>query len=64
MGELEIIDILCDVTEKLSGLVRELNTALKQADIADEIKTNITQRIDQCDLKLDKAEYKMRRLGR
>ncbi len=61
MGQLEIIDILCDVTSKMSALIFEMTMELEQAGIADEVLCDIKQRQKECDDALDIAEIKMRR---
>ena len=61
MGQLEIIDILCDVTSKMSDLILDMTIQLEQANIAEEVMTDLKQRQKQCSDHLDIAEYKMRR---
>ena len=61
MGQLEIIDILCDVTSKMSELMLDMTIQLEQANIAEEVMTDLKQRQKECSDQLDSAEYKMRR---
>lgn len=61
MGQLEIIDILCDVTSKMSDLILDMIIQLEQANIAEEVMTDLKQRQKECSDQLDIAEYKMRR---
>lgn len=61
MGQLEIIDILCDVTSKMSDLILDMNIQLEQANIAEEVMTDLKQRQKECSDQLDIAEYKLRR---
>ena len=61
MGQLEIIDILCDVTSKMSDLILDMTIQLEQANIAEEVMTDLKQRQKECSDRLDIAEYKMRR---
>lgn len=61
MGQLEIIDILCDVTSKMSDLILDMTIQLEQANIAEEVMTDLKQRQKECGDQLDIAEYKMRR---
>lgn len=61
MGQLEIIDILCDVTSKMSDLILDMTIQLEQANIAEEVMTELKQRQKECSDQLDIAEYKMRR---
>lgn len=61
MGQLEIIDILCDVTSKMSDLILDMTIQLEQANIAEEVMTDLKQRQKECSDQLDIAEYKMRR---
>lgn len=62
MGYLEIINILCDVTTKLSDLVDKMSVELAQADIAESVKEEMQQKKKECDDLLDLAEHKMRRI--
>ena len=61
MGQLEIIDILCDVTSKMSDLILDMTIQLEQANIAEDVMTDLKQRQKECSDQLDIAEYKMRR---
>ena len=61
MGQLEIIDILCDVTSKMSDLILDMTIQLEQANIAEEVMNDLKQRQKECSDQLDIAEYKMRR---
>lgn len=61
MGQLEIIDILCDVTSKMSDLILDMTIQLEQTNIAEEVMTDLKQRQKECSDQLDIAEYKMRR---
>lgn len=61
MGQLEIIDILSDVTSKMSDLILDMTIQLEQANIAEEVMTDLKQRQKECSDQLDIAEYKMRR---
>lgn len=61
MGQLEIIDILCDVTSKISDLILDMTIQLEQENIAEEVMTDLKQRQKECSDQLDIAEYKMRR---
>lgn len=61
MGQLEIIDILCDVTSKMSDLILDMTIQLEQANIAEEVMTDLKQRQKECSDQLDIAEYKLRR---
>lgn len=61
MGQLEIIDILCDVTSKMSDLILDMNIQLEQENIAEEVMTDLKQRQKECSDQLDIAEYKLRR---
>ena len=60
MGQLEIIDILCDVTSKMSDLILDMTIQLEQANIAEEVMTDLKQRQKECSDQLDIAEYKLR----
>ena len=61
MGQLEIIDILFDVISKMSDLILDMTIQLEQANIAEEVMTDLKQRQKECSDQLDIAEYKMRR---
>lgn len=61
MGQLEVIDILCDVTSKMSDLILDMTIQLEQANIAEEVMIDLKQRQKECSDQLDIAEYKMRR---
>ena len=61
MGQFEVIDILCDVTSKMSDLILDMSIELEQANIAEEVMTDLKQRQKECSNQLDIAEYKLRR---
>lgn len=63
MGQLEIIDILCDVTSKMSALICDMYTQLEQANVEKEVLTKIQSRQKECDDAMNAAEYKLRRRG-
>ena len=61
MGQLEIIDILCDVTSKMSALIFDMTVELEQANIAEEVMVDLKQRAKECDDALEIAKIKERR---
>lgn len=63
MGHLEIIDILCDVTSKMSALICDMYTQLEQANVEKEVLTELQSRQKECNKAMDVAEYKLRRRG-
>lgn len=62
MGQLEIISVLCEITQSLSELVNEMSTQLEQADISEEVRVGLVKKKEECEEKLNSAEYKMRRI--
>lgn len=61
MGQLEIIDILCNVTAKMSELIYDMSIQLEQSHVEDEIMTELKNRQKECSNALNIAEYKLRR---
>ncbi len=61
MGQLEIIDILCNVTAKMSELIYDMSIQLEQLHVEDEIMTELKNRQKECSNALNIAEYKLRR---
>lgn len=62
MGELEVIDMLCGITEELSLIVKKQAVIIEQTDIAEEIKLELKQMREKTDSDLDIAEYRMRHI--
>lgn len=58
---LEIIDILCTVTQEQAELIRDMSIQLEQAKIADEVLGELKEREKHCNDALDTVEYKLRR---
>lgn len=63
MGWLEIIDTLCSVTTELADLVERMAVELAQADIAEEVRQELTEAQRRANEKLNKIEYSIRRKG-
>lgn len=61
MGNLEIIDILCDVNSRLTKLVSRMATEMEQANIAESVQESIRQEITECTELTDRAESRLRR---
>lgn len=51
---LEVVDMMCDVTEKLAGIVRRIADAVFPADLSEERR--------QAEDDLDRIEMKLRRI--
>ncbi len=60
--QLEIIDGLCKVTEDLAQIVKKQAEVIAQADIAEEVKTDLEAMRSGTDNKLDILENRMRKL--
>ncbi|MGP1349812.1 MAG: hypothetical protein ACTTK0_09305 [Stomatobaculum sp.] len=59
MSLLEIIDLLCEVTNEETDLLRELVTELEHTkQISREVKNYYRQRLDHIESNLDTAGYK------
>ncbi len=61
MGQLEIIDILCNVTAKMSELIYDMSIQLEQSHVEDEIMTEFKNRQKEYNNALSIAEHKLRR---
>lgn len=61
MGDLEIIDILCEVNARLSALVSRMATEMEQANIAESVQESIRKEKTECEELQNRAEYKLRR---
>lgn len=49
MKQIEIIESLCEITETLSSLVKEMNREIQQSNIADDIGIKLTNKVEECD---------------
>lgn len=56
MGNLEIIDILCDVNARLAKLVSQMVIEMEQANIAESVQKSIRREITECTELTDRAE--------
>lgn len=61
MGNLEIINILCDANIRLTKLVNRMATEMEQANIADAVQESIRKEIAECEELTGRVENKMRR---
>ena len=61
-GLLEIVDMMCSVTETLAGIVRKQAILIEQEKIAGAAFEDITKARRQAENDLDTIEMKMRRL--
>lgn len=60
---LEIVDMMCSVTETLAGVVRKQAILIEQAKIAGAVfDDDLSETREQIENDLDKIEMKMRRL--
>lgn len=60
---LEIVDMMCSVTETLAGVVRKQAILIEQAKIAGAVfDDDLSEAREQIENDLDKIEMKMRRL--
>ena len=62
VGLLEIVDMMCSVTETLAGIVRKQATLIEQEKIAGAAFDDLTEARRQAENDLDMIEMKMRRL--
>ncbi len=62
MGLYEVIDKLCSVTTMLADLVREQAAVIAQADIPDETKEVLANKMDAAYEELDVIEYGLRKV--
>lgn len=49
MGNLEIIDVLCNVNTRLTKLVSRMASEMEQANIADEVQASIRKEKAECE---------------
>lgn len=63
MGQLEIIDRLCEATNLLSVIVKKQAEIIAQMEVSEEIKTELGAMREKADESLDAIEYRLRRLG-
>lgn len=62
MNNLQIIDLLCEITTKQADLIREMATEIEHNNqMADEVKDYYRDKIQDLDTKLDITEYHCRR---
>ena len=61
-GLLEIVDMMCSVTETLAGIVRKQAILIEQEKIAGAAFDDITETRRQAENDLDTIKMKMRRL--
>lgn len=62
MGQLEIIDRLCEATNLLSVIVKKQAEIIAQMEVSEEIKTELGAMREKADKSLDAIEYRLRRL--
>lgn len=61
MGDYEIIDLLCSVTNDLSYLVKKQAEIIAQYQISEEVNKELEEMRNNADSKLDIIEYNLRR---
>lgn len=61
-GALEIIDMLCQVTNTQAAIIRKQAYVIGQAEIASTIDDELRKERDAADAQLDIIEYKLRGL--
>ena len=61
-GVLEIIDLLCQVTNTQAAIIKKQAYVIGQAEIASAINDELQKERDAADAQLDIIEYKMRGL--
>ena len=61
MGEYEIIDRLCGITNELSDIVKKQAEIIAQCEISDAVAAELKEMRDKADEALDIAEYRLRR---
>ena len=60
---LEVVDMMCDVTEKLAGIVRKQAVLIEQERIADAVfPADLSEERRQAEDDLDRIEMKLRRI--
>lgn len=60
-GLLEIIDMMCTVTEQMSKIIKEQAIMLERAKVEESICEEFRKQRDDVDRQLDRIEYKLRR---
>lgn len=61
-GVLEVIDMMCAVTETMSRIIRMQAEALAQSEIDAEIAGSLKAEREKADKQMDMVEYRLRRL--
>ena len=60
---LEIVDMMCDVVERLAGIVRKQTALIEQEKIAGAVfSDDLSKEREQAEHDLDRIEMKLRRL--
>ena len=62
MTTLEIISRLCDITTKLSEIVRKQQETIERSKVEEEVKEELRQMVDGAERELDVMEYHLRRI--
>lgn len=62
MKTLEIISRLCDITTKLSEIVRKQQETIERSKVEEEVKEELRQMVDGAERELDVMEYHLRRI--
>lgn len=60
-GLLEIIDMMCTVTEQMSQIIKEQAIMIERAKVEQSVCEDFRKRREDIDRQLDRIEYKLRR---
>lgn len=61
-GTLEVVDMLCSVTEALAQIVRKQAEELERAKVEEAVREDLKRQRDNVDVQMDRLEYRLRRL--
>lgn len=59
---LEVVDMMCDVTQKLADIVRKQAELIEQEKIAEAAFPELTEERRQAEKEMDRIEMKLRRI--
>lgn len=61
-GILEVVDMLCSVTETMAQVVRKQAEALERAKVEETVREELKRQRDDVDRQMDRLEYRLRRI--
>ena len=59
---LEVVDMMCDVTQKLAAIVKKQAELIEQEKIAEAALPELTEERRQAEKEMDRIEMKLRRI--